>query len=784
MTILDHLLQSLRAAATFNPEVQVAPACVLWPDREKQWESVLPVLQASLPELMVLGDYAPEQRTGPAIWLRCSLAGHIDATLLPEGKTPILYLPGVSRQDLRAVESCPDHLKPLAELQYRGAIWSQINAKDWTILAYLKSDQGGLGLDVAQDNDAKQAMQLVLPRLLEEDVKLLKGKRLDKDYFNTLLTGGDPVRDVLQWLDQGDVFRVNRSDHEWKAFNEVCKSGLAFIPQNEGILAGCVKLANHQGPWLAVWERFCEAPQRYPNIPQNIRKCSPPSDTIFWHSGTDSFDGWPQWNDEQEKVLRHDWLAFAHLPAHEARAKIGELEKRHGRRRTLVWAELGEAPLARALEHLADVAEKMSTSLAAGTVHDLITGYMQVGWRVDDGVLRALAQVRNAADIEAVTAVVRSSYLPWAEASARHLQKVVDGSSYPGGTHKTAKSSKPKSGDCIVFVDGLRFDAAKRLAEVLLKHGLNVTEEPLWAALPSVTATGKAAVSPVGASICGANDNSDFEPSVVGTGQSLKGGHHLKKLLFDAGWTVLEHSMSGDGQGKAWCEYGDIDHEGHNRGSKLARLLDDLIGEIKNRVVELFAAGWKQVHVVTDHGWLLMPGGLPKIDLPGFLTENKWGRCASLKPGAACEERLYPWYWNPEQQFALADGVSCFKKGEEYTHGGLSLQECLTLQLVVTSPASASMATIRITDVVWKRMRCTVVVDGNVSAMSLDIRLQAGNEASSIVLGIKPLRDDDGTASVVVEDEDMAGRQAFIVLLGEDGSLAAQSTTVIGGGAV
>ncbi|MBI4803781.1 MAG: BREX-1 system phosphatase PglZ type B [Desulfovibrio sp.] len=783
MRVLVHLLKTVRAAATFNPEVQVAPVCILWPDRERQWESVLPVLQASLPELMVLGDYAPEQRTGPAIWLRCALAGHIDATLLPEGKTPILYLPGVSRQDLRAVESCPDHLKPLAELQYRGVIWSQINAKDWTILAYLKSDQGGLGLDVAQDNDAKQAMQLVLSRLLEEDVKLLKGKRLDKDYFNTLLTGGDPVRDVLQWLDQGDVFRAKRSDHEWKAFNEVCKSGLAFIPQNEGILAGCVKLANHQGPWLAVWERFCEAPQRYPGIPQNIRKCSPPSDTIFWHSGTDTFDGWPQWNDEQEKALRHECLAFAHLPAHEARAKIGELEKRHGRRRTLVWAELGEAPLAKALEHLADVADKMSISLAAGTVHDLITGYMQVGWRVDDGVLRALAQVRNAADMEAVTAVVRSIYLPWAEASARHLQKVVDGSSYPGGTHKTAKAPKPKAGDCIVFVDGLRFDAAKRLAKVLLKHGLHVAEEPLWAALPSVTATGKAAVSPVGASICGANDNSDFEPSVAGTGQSLKGGHHLKKLLCDAGWAVLEHSMSGNGQGKAWCEYGDIDHEGHNRGSKLARHLDDLIGEIKNRVVELFAAGWTQVHVVTDHGWLLMPGGLPKIDLPGFLTENKWGRCASLKPGAACEERLYPWYWNPEQQFALADGVSCFKKGEEYTHGGLSLQECLTLQLVVTSPSSVPTAAIRITDVVWKGMRCTVVVDGNVSTVLFDIRLQAGNEASSIVLGIKPLRD-DGTASVVVEDEDMAGRQAFIVLLDENGALAAQSATVIGGGAV
>ena len=170
MRLLDHLLKAVRDAAVFNPEVQVAPACILWPDRDRQWEAVIPALQAELPELLVLGDYAPEKRVGPAIWLRCVLAGRAEGVSLPKGQTPIFYLPGVSRQDLRAVESCPDHLKPLAELQYRGVIWSQSNAKDWTILAYLKSDQGGLGLDVAQDNDAKNAMQLALYRLLDEDV--------------------------------------------------------------------------------------------------------------------------------------------------------------------------------------------------------------------------------------------------------------------------------------------------------------------------------------------------------------------------------------------------------------------------------------------------------------------------------------------------------------------------------------------------------------------------------------------------------------------------------------
>ena len=216
--MLDDLVRAVRNAAVFNPEVQVAPSCILWPDRDRQWKAVIPVLQAELSELIILGDYVPEKRIGPAIWLRCAIAGQAPEVSLPEDRTPILYLPGVSRQDLRAVESCPDRLKPLAELQYRGVIWSQINAKDWTILAFLKSDQGGLGLDVAQDNDAKSAMQLALYRLLDEEVDLLKGKRLDEDYFNTLLTGGDPIRDLLQWLDRGDAFQASRGENEWRAF--------------------------------------------------------------------------------------------------------------------------------------------------------------------------------------------------------------------------------------------------------------------------------------------------------------------------------------------------------------------------------------------------------------------------------------------------------------------------------------------------------------------------------------------------------------------------------------
>ena len=771
MKVLEQLLKAVRNAATFNPEVQVAPACILWPDRDRQWEAALPVLQAELPELLILGDFAPDKRTGPAIWLRCVLAGQAPDVPLPPDRTPIFYLPGVSRQDLRAIESCPDHLKPLAELQYRGVIWSQINAKDWTILAFLKSDQSGLGLDVAQDNETKNAMQLALSRLLDEDVSLLAGKRLNRDYFNTLLTGGDPIRDLLQWLDQGEAFQASRGENEWQAFVEVCTSQLGFNPRNDGLLAGAVRLANHEGPWHGVWERYCEAPKRYPNIPAQIRKCRPPSDTLFWHMADGSFAGWPQWNEDQEKSLHRDLMALAKVPAHVARTKIRDLERQHGHRRSLVWAELGDAPLACALGYLAFIAANTENGLAAGSLDDLVAGYRAQGWQVDDAVMQALAQVDRPADLAAVTTAIRSAYLPWVEESARYLQKIWE--LQPGETQAQTEAT------CLVFVDGLRFDCAKRLAAALEEAGCAVEESVRWAALPSVTGTGKPAVAPLPVK----PDQVGEEPA--GYNFELVTAYHLRKAIEENGYTVPEKNIrtcpTPATAARLWMEFGDIDHEGHDRGWKLAKHLDALLAEIRNRITELLAAGWTSVRIVTDHGWLLVPGGLPKIDLPSVLVDSKWGRCASLKPGASCGQRLYPWHWNPNLCFALADGVSCFKKGEEYSHGGLSLQECLTLHLTVSVGASAKAATVEFTDVVWKGLRCTVAVDGDFSGLSVDVRRQAGNASSSVVVGIKALKS-NGTASVVVEDEDMEGQEAVVVLIDAKGTLITQADTVIGGG--
>lgn len=81
MKIIDLLVDEVRASANYNSNVQVAPSVILWTDKQRQWESALPLLKAAMPELVVLGDYAPEQKTGPAIWIKCVIEGVLPVVL-------------------------------------------------------------------------------------------------------------------------------------------------------------------------------------------------------------------------------------------------------------------------------------------------------------------------------------------------------------------------------------------------------------------------------------------------------------------------------------------------------------------------------------------------------------------------------------------------------------------------------------------------------------------------------------------------------------------------------
>jgi hypothetical protein len=141
----------------------------------------------------------------PAIWLKCIVERTLPDLAPPADIVPILYLPGVSRQDLRAGGDCPAPVQPLIELQYRGTPWHQRNGRDWTLEAFLSSEDG-LGLDIALDNRTREAMVRALPVLATEPLAPLRGHRLDADDFDRLSVG-DPVRDLLGWMSEPETFQ-------------------------------------------------------------------------------------------------------------------------------------------------------------------------------------------------------------------------------------------------------------------------------------------------------------------------------------------------------------------------------------------------------------------------------------------------------------------------------------------------------------------------------------------------------------------------------------------------
>ena len=54
-----------------TPEGTLSPVAILWTDQDAAWRPVVSRLRTELPHLFTLGDYDPQTRTGPTIWLKC-----------------------------------------------------------------------------------------------------------------------------------------------------------------------------------------------------------------------------------------------------------------------------------------------------------------------------------------------------------------------------------------------------------------------------------------------------------------------------------------------------------------------------------------------------------------------------------------------------------------------------------------------------------------------------------------------------------------------------------------
>lgn len=766
-TVMDAVLARLREQAfRFNPALEAAPVAVLWTDERRDWEGVLPKLKSAMPELFSLGVYQPQERTGPGAWLRMVADGQAGG--LASGVVPVLYLPGVAnaslRTDLRTVKDDP-HLSPIAELQYRGIFWRQDNSKDWTLRAFFESKRSGLGVACKGDQATLAALKQALPKLLTRLLVTLQGRLIDLGFLDDILNP-NPADDVLRWLVAPDALQQEKAEG-WPSFVASTQQRYGVDLQKGALhTAATVLQARESEAAFGLWEKFAHRPDEQPGLYDVFKAVSPP-DLI---SGAERY---PRENDQDEAELSKAFRALAQVECAQAATKLIALEAQHGARRSTVWASLGHAPLAQVLEPLAAIAHAVLQPTVGGSVAHQATIWAETGWAVDAAALRVLALAQASDRLADVEPALMAVYRPWLQQSAQAFQQRVQSEGYPA-----RQEDAVPDGTVLLFVDGLRLDLARQLEQTLAQTGLQVALQHRLTSVPSVTSSGKVWCSP-GFKAAQATATADgFEPLIrLGDTDAAYTAERLRRVMVADGYGLVDPDAPEMASGqRAWAEFADdIDSDGHHKGLRLALETPRHVAALAKAVQRLLNAGWPRVRVVTDHGWLLLPGGLPKVELDPKLLESKWARCAVVKDAAASVEAItLPWSYGPAVRIALAPGIGAFRAGQVYDHGGLSLQECVVPVVDVTS-SQPVQARVAVKAVSWNTRKTICSVEA-IGAAGLTLTL----ERLGAPVGEPGEVGADGKGRVVLDEVDDLLNEAVSVVLRREGQKMAEEQLKFG----
>ncbi len=755
-TPLDALVSALEDATSFNKNTEAAPEAILWCDANQDFAPLIPLLRERLPQLLTYGDINPETRTGPGIWLRAAAAGELPDLSWPEGTTPIVYVPSVGREVLRSADDCPPLLQPLVWLTVAGTMFGHVNSKDWSLKAFLSAERGDLKLDLADDAATKSALKHAASRIFTIPIQELRSKRWDAEALHALVAP-DLKADMLDWME--GTLDPKKDPDRFAAFAALAKSQMKFDPTTLSRQDAASKLAQLQGKWKDVWKRF-EQSNGYHAVVSLLNTESPVD--LFADKST-----YPKLNVEGEVDLREALHKLSDLNLTDAKARILELEDQHAWRRKTVWARRGESPLAQALEHLAYIAKAEQLPPHDGKAFAEI--YTKEGCKVDWAACQALALVPREMDRSAITEALRAVYMPWVEEGAIALQELVK----VGKVRFATKPEKTETPTTFVFVDGLRMDVAQRLLALLQEEGAKVKLNWVWSGFPTVTATCKPLASPVAHKLIGP----DTTPDVLPLSEDGKPASKpvLYKVLEAEGWNTTTTLISTE---KLWMETGRFDEEGHALGSRLAERLESGLRDSADFILQLAGSG-RSIRIVTDHGWLLMPGGFVRATLDNGLVETngKRTRCAMVKATAETSYLTVPWSWNDKVLIATATGARAFFPTEEYAHGGISPQECI-LPIIDVEPLGAVSQAISIKKAVWQGLRLRIEVDGGAD-LRVDVRLGPDTSGITLINGGRVL-DADGRTSVLVSDE-YESKSACLVVLGNDNVILAHRSLIVGG---
>lgn len=239
----------------------------------------------------------------------------------------------------------------------------------------------------------------------------------------------------------------------------------------------------------------------------------------------------------------------------------------------------------------------------------------------------------------------------------------------------------------VFLIDALRFDLAQRLADRLSAE-FEVKRETRISTLPSETKFGMAALTP-GRSFR-FNLSMDDENLTVAQGdRSLSNKTQRVRFYEDEGWEVPDSLQSGWEHHHIAYYDKELDDVGEGEIGDIERHFEDYIDDLSETIREkLTDENWDRIFVVTDHGFVLLPGDttMESISVDTPETERKYRRIAGdqledvgsgvhLTPDTAGLD-----YLNTNLQMLVDPHQYFSKRGysdTRYYHGGLLPQECM-----------------------------------------------------------------------------------------------------------
>lgn len=432
--------------------------------------------------------------------------------------------------------------------------------------------------------------------------------------------------------------------------------------------------------------------------------------------------------------------------------------------------EAGAWTLLEDLDRFESAIEKASNHLEKGrTPSDLATLFTEWAPQLDLKHLkiRHLSMERELPIVGMIADRVYGAYLNVLNQHFFELFAAQDTAEIPGipsvTQHLEKQIWKAKGKRAVIIVDGLRLDCAHEIREVL--SGLDVRITPVLAGLPPVTPVGMTALMPIcDAELGFAQHGNNIHPTVNGKDMGIRQNRIAYMKDFGADCREIGEIENATKPPADLEEllvvfgHEELDHIGHESAEALIRHLYIEIERLARVVRKLHRWGYPEIHIVTDHGFILMDEEQLPPEVP---CDKAWchvlkERFALVPAEADLPLKTFPFDWDSKMKVAFPPGLAFFKAEKSFSHGGATLQELVVPHLVS-----------RIQETGKKHVEIEVVLQTFTLMQSLvKVTLRARTDQKTASPQMKLFGEEGRTLSIDVFQKDEKGTKQSVLATG------------------